>query len=153
MVHLVQLLSQHVVADESSTGGALGGQDTSMTEVDEVELKDNVRVCPFQMEILKGRVVKPPAHGTHVMIAPLRLSVVESGKACPLPPELQVLHTYTTLTAGSKHVLNVVWNMTDSAIFLSKGVHMAHVVSAMLVPSVELPSEEVTVECTEVPQE
>ena len=32
--------------------------------------------------------------------------------------------------------------MTDSAIFLKKGVHVANVVSAMLVPPVELPSGE-----------
>ena len=32
--------------------------------------------------------------------------------------------------------------MTDSAIFLKKGVCVVHVVSAMLVPPVELPSEE-----------
>ena len=49
---------------------------------------------------------------------------VESGKAHPLPPGLQVLHTYTMLTADSKHVSIVVWNMTYSAIFLKKGVHM-----------------------------
>ena len=33
--------------------------------------------------------------------------------------------------------------MTDSAIFLKKGVHVVHVVSAMLVPPVEMPSEKV----------
>ena len=32
--------------------------------------------------------------------------------------------------------------MTDSAIFLKKDVHVAHVVSTMLVPPVEVPSEE-----------
>ena len=32
--------------------------------------------------------------------------------------------------------------MMDSAIFLKKGVHVVHVVSAMLVPPVELASEE-----------
>ena len=31
--------------------------------------------------------------------------------------------------------------MTDSAIFLKKGAHVAHVVSVMLVPSEEAPSE------------
>ena len=80
------------------------------------------------MEILKGRVTKPPTHETHVMITPLRCSIVESGKAHPLSPGLQVLHTYTTLTAGSKNVSIVVQNMTDSAIFLKKGVDIAHVV-------------------------
>ena len=42
--------------------------------------------------------------------------------------------------------------MTDSAIFLKKGVHMVHVVSAMLVPPAEVPSEEETVEGMEAPQ-
>ena len=78
---------------------------------------------------------------------------MESGKACPLPPGLQVLHTYTTLTAGSKHVLIVVRNMTDSAIFLKKGVRIAHVISATLVPPAELPSEEETVKGAEAPRE
>ena len=33
--------------------------------------------------------------------------------------------------------------MTDSAIFLKESVHVAHVVSAMLVPPAEVPSEQV----------
>ena len=32
--------------------------------------------------------------------------------------------------------------MTDSAIFLKKGAHVVHVVSAMLVPPEEVPSEQ-----------
>ena len=50
MVHLAQLLSQCVMADKSTTGEASGGQDAPMTnEMDEVvELKDSVRVDPFQ---------------------------------------------------------------------------------------------------------
>ena len=109
MVCLAQLLSQCVMTNESSTSEASGGQDIPSTEVDEVvELKDNVCMGPFQMEILKGRAVKVPTYHTHVMIAPLRHAVVESEKACPLPPGLQVLHAYTMLTTGSKHVSIVV---------------------------------------------
>ena len=80
------------MADESSTGEASGGQDAPMTEdVDEVvELKDNVCVDPFQTEILKGRAARAPAHHTHIMIVLIRCAEVESGKACPLPPGLQV---------------------------------------------------------------
>ena len=70
-------------------------------------------------------------------------------KQCPCPPGLQVLYTYTMLTAGSKHISIMVWNMTDSGIFLKKGVHVAHVVSATLVPPVEVPSEEEPVKGTE----
>ena len=73
-----------------------------------VELKDNVCMGPFQMEILKGRAARVPAYHTHVMIAPIRCAEVESGKAHPLPPGLQMLHAYTMLTAGSKHVSIVV---------------------------------------------
>ena len=125
-------------------GEASGGQDAPvMEEVDEVvELKDNVHMGPFQTEILKGRAAEVPACHMHVMILPIRHVEVESGKACPLPPGLQVLHAYTMLTAGSKHVSVAVQIMTNSAIFLEKCVHMAHVVSAMLVPPAEVPSEE-----------
>ena len=58
MVCLAQLLSWHVVTEESPRGEASGGQDAPMTdEMDEImEMKDNVCVGPFQTEILKGRV-------------------------------------------------------------------------------------------------
>ena len=88
--------------------------------------------------ILKGRVAQVPTHDMHLMVVLIRCADVESGKAHPLPPGLQVLHAYTMLMAGSKHVSLVVRNMTDSAIFLKKGVHVAHVVSAILVPPVEV---------------
>ena len=61
------------------------------------------------------------------------------------------MHAYTMFMAGSKQVLIVVQNMMDSAIFLKKGVRVAHVVSAMLVPPAEVPSEQV--EDVQVPKE
>ena len=67
-----------------------------------MKMKDDVCVGPFQTEILKGRIARTPAHDSHLMVAPIRHGDVESGKACPLPPGLQVLHAYTMLTAGSK---------------------------------------------------
>ena len=77
------------------------------------------------------------------MVVPIRCVDVKSGKACPLSPGLQVLHAYTMLLASSKQVSIVVQNMMDSAIFLKKGVHVVHVVSAMFVPPAEVPSEQV----------
>ena len=59
-----------------------------------------------------------------------------------MPPGLQVLHVYTTLTAGGKQISIVVRNMTEQAIFLKKGVQVAHVVSAMLAPPEEAPSRQ-----------
>ena len=132
------------MTEESHKDKNAVGQDAPTTdEIDEViEMKDNVRVSPFQAEILKGRVTRVAANDTHIMVVPIRHAEVESGKAHPLPPGLQVLHVYTTLTAGSKQVLIVVRNMTDSAIFPKKGAHVAHVVSAMLVIPEEVPSEQ-----------
>ena len=56
------------MADESSTGEVLGGQDAPTTEeVNEVvELKDNVHVGPFQTEILKGRAARACLHIIHM---------------------------------------------------------------------------------------
>ena len=72
-----------------------------------MELKDNVHVGPFPDRNFEGKSSKSmPTHHTHVMIVPIRCAEVESEKAHPLPPGLQVLHTYTMLTAGSKHVLD-----------------------------------------------
>ena len=105
-------------------------------------MKNNVHVGPFQTEILKERVAQAPAKDTHMMVAPIRCTVVVQGKACSLPPGLQVLHAYTMPTAGSKQVSIVVRNMTDSAIFLKRGAHVAHVTSAVMVPPEEVPSEE-----------
>ena len=57
------------------------------------------------------------------MVVPIRRAKVKSGRACQLPPGLQVLHAYTT-------------------IFLKKGACVVHVISAMLVPPEEVPSEQ-----------
>ena len=72
----------------------------------------------------------------------LRYTVPIRDGGCQLPPGLQVLHVYTTLTAGCKQISIVVRNMTDQAIFLKKGAQVAHVVSAMLAPPEEMPSKQ-----------
>ena len=55
------------------------------------------------------------------------------------------------LTAGSKQVSIVVQNMMDSAIFLKRGAHVVHIVSATLVSPEEVPLEEEQV--VQVPRE
>ena len=59
----------------------------------------------------------------------------------PLPLGLHVLHAFTCLKNGSGRVSLVVKNMFDSHIFLKKGVSVARVVSASLVPPMELSLE------------
>ena len=55
------------------------------------------------------------------MVTLIGCTELKKGRACQLPPGLQVLHVYMTLMAGNKQVSIVVQNMTDKAIFLKKG--------------------------------
>ena len=75
-----------------------------------------------------------------MMITSLRAEG-QSWENKPLPPELHVLHAYTRLKNSSRRVSLVVRNMSDSHIFLKKGVPVAQVVSASLVPPTELSPE------------
>ena len=92
-----------------------------MAEASVVEMRGSTNVDPFQTEILEGKISQAPAHDMHVMVTPIACKKLKQGRAHQLPPGLQVLHVYTTLTAGNKQVSIVVWNMTDKAIFLKKG--------------------------------
>ena len=96
-------------------------------EVDAVvEMGSSMHVGPFQTEILEGKISQASAHDTHVMVTPIGCTELKQDRGCQLPPGLQVLHTYTTLTAGRKQISIVVRNMTEQAIFLKKGVHEWH---------------------------
>ena len=59
----------------------------------------------------------------------------------PLSPGLHILHAYTRLKNSSGRVSLVVGNVSDSHIFLKKGVPVAQVVLASLVQSIELSPE------------
>ena len=72
------------------------------------------------------------------MIMPLKAGEGQPWEARPLPPGLHVLHAYTHLKNGSGRVSLVVRNMSNSHIFLKKGVLVVHVMSASLVPPIEL---------------
>ena len=76
------------------------------------------------------------------MVTPLGCTESKQDGGRQLPPGLQVLHVYTTLTAGCKQISIVVRNMTEQAIFLKKGVRVAHVVLAILAPPEEAPSRQ-----------
>ena len=97
---------------------------------------------PFQTEILEGKLSQVPTHDAHVVVTPLGHTESKRDGGHQLPPGIQVLHVYTTLTADSKQISIVVRNVTDQAIFLKKGVQLAHVISAELVPLDEAPSKQ-----------
>ena len=74
------------------------------------------------------------------MITPLRAEG-QPREARPLPLGLHVLHAYTCLKNGSSKVSLVVRNVSDSHIFLKKGVPVARVVSVSPMPLTELSPE------------
>ena len=124
---------------ETLEEGACGGSpEVNVNEL--VTVWESVCHGPFQTEVIEGRV-KPLLRSTsYVMITPLKAE----GQQCetkPLLLGLHVLHAYTRLKNGSGRVSLVVRNVSDSQIFLKKGVLVALVVSAMLVPPVELSPE------------
>ena len=106
-----------------------------------ITVRESIRLSPFQTEIIEGWV-KPLLGDTgQVMIMPLKAGEGQLWEARPLPLGLHVLHVYTLLKNGSGRVSLMVRNMSDSHIFLKKGVPVVHVMSASLVPPTELSPE------------
>ena len=116
---------------EAPAEGASGGPpEGSIDEL--VMVWESVHLRPFQTEIIEGRVKPLLRYTSHVMITPLRVEG-QPREAKPLPLGLHVLHAYTHLKNGSGRVSLVVRNMSDSHIFLKKGVPVVQVVSTSLV--------------------
>ena len=74
----------------------------------------------------------------HVMITLLKAGEGQPQEVRPLPLGLHILQVYTCLKNGSSIVSLVVRNMSDSHIFLKKGVPVARVMLASQVPPTEL---------------
>ena len=121
--------------DEGASGGS---PEVSIDEL--VTVWESVHLGPFQTEIIEGWV-KPLLRCTsYMMITPLRVEG-QPWETKPLPLGLHVLHAYTHLKNGNGRVSLVVRNMSDSQIFLKKGMSVAWVVSTTLVPPAELSPE------------
>ena len=141
-VCLAQLLSRCVVTEGMPSESEGGAGTPEKNEVDMVvEMGSSTHVGPFQTEILEGKISQAPVCDTHVMVMPVGRAELKQDRGRQLPPRLQVLHTYTTITAGCKQISIVVRNMTDQAIFLKKGARVAHIVSATLAPPEETPTQ------------
>ena len=111
--------------------GATAPESPAGQEVDKpVFMKENVRLGPFQTQILECKLKPLIGESAHIMVMPLRTGESQPGGVQPLPPGLHVLHIYTRLKISSNKVSMVVRNMSESPIFLKKGVHVARVVSA-----------------------
>ena len=124
---------------ETPVEGASGGSpEGSIDEL--VTVWESVHLGPFQTEIIEGWVKPLLGYTSYVMIKPLRVEG-RSRETKLLPPGLHILRAYTRLKNGSGRVSLVVRNVSDSHIFLEKGVSVARVVSASLVPPMELSPE------------
>ena len=105
---------------EAQSEGASGGpQEVDVDEL--VTVRESVHLGPFQTEIIEGWVKPLLSDMAQVMITSLSAEGQPRG-ARPLPLGLHVLHTYTCLKNGSGRVSLMVRNVSDSHIFLKKGV-------------------------------
>ena len=108
-------------------------------EIDEpVFMKESLRLGPFQTQIIECKTKPLLGESAHVMITHLRACEAQPDGVQPLPLGLHILHTYTQLKMSSSKVSVVVRNMSDSPIFLKKGVRVVHLMSVSPVPLVEL---------------
>ena len=106
MVRASRLLSwwDTVVADPGTAGdgpieeGAAAVKPPMSQDLDEpVLMRENVRLGPFQIQILECRVKPVIEERAHVMVTPLRTGETQPGGVQPLPPRLHILHAYTRL--------------------------------------------------------
>ena len=140
VVRASRLLSQWgTVAEDPGTAGD-GPMEQGTTAVKPcasrdldvpVFMKENVRLGLFQTQILECRVKPLIGKSAHIMVTSLRAGETQPGGARPLPPGLHVLHTYIRLKMSSSKVSMVVRNMSESSIFLRKGMQVVRVVSAL----------------------
>ena len=125
-------------AETPGEGASGGSPERSIDEL--VTVWESVCLGPFQTEIIEGWV-KPLLGSTlYVMITPLKAKG-QPWETKLLPLGLHVLHAYARLKNGSRRVALVVRNVSDSQIFLKKGVPVVQVISALLVPPAELSPE------------
>ena len=146
MVRMAQLLSCQKSTAAPTSGsaetqveGASGGSlEGDMDEL--VMVQESVCLGPFQTEIIEGWVRPLLGDTAYIMVTPLRVEgQPQDGRL--LPPGLHILHAYTRLKNSSSKVSLVVRNVSNSHIFLKKGVPVAWVVSVSLVLPIELSPE------------
>ena len=131
-----------MVGDGPMEQGAMALEPPMSQDLDEpVFMKENVRLGLFQTQILECRVKPLIGESAHIMVTPLRTGETQPEGVQPLPPGLHVLDMYTRLKMSSSKVSVVVRNMSESLIFLKKGVQVVKVVSVSPVPPAEISPE------------
>ena len=145
MAHLLSCWKSVAVFPQGSAGevqseGTSGGpQEVDMDELDMV--RESVCLGPFQTKIIEGWVKPLFGDMAHMMITLLKVREGQLREARLLPLGPHVFHAYTHLKNGSGKVSLMVRNMSDSHIFLEKGVLVVQVMLASPVPPMELSLE------------
>ena len=105
---------QGVAGDGPVEHGATTSQLPAGQDVDEpVYIKENVRLGPFQTQIVECRVKPLIQESAQVMVMPLRAGATQPRGVWPLPPGLHVLHAYTRLEMSSSKVSVIIRNMSE----------------------------------------
>ena len=148
MAQASSLLSKCGTANlgEEAVGGVEEAQAPTTESTDKgidfpILVKEHVRLGPFQTQILECKVKPLIDETTLMMVCPTKVGEIQLAGMHPLHPGLHVLHALTRLKMGSGKVSVVVHNMSDSPIYLKKGMRIAWVESALPVPPAELSPE------------
>ena len=114
------VLTPGSVGEAQSEGACRGPQEVDVDEL--VMVRESVCLGPFQTEIIEGWVKPLFGDTAHIVITPLKAGEGQPQDSRPLLQGLHVLHTYMRLKNSSGKVSLMVRNMSESHIFLKKGV-------------------------------
>ena len=95
-----------------------------------VYVRESIHVGAFQTQILECKVDPLQEESVEVMVIPVRSGGPQGMKIKLLLPGLQVLYAFTVWKRGSSKVSIVVRNVSESPIYLKKGIQIVHLVPA-----------------------
>ena len=113
----------------------VGNKNITPTSVDEVVwVSSKFQSPPFGCKAIHGR--------TGLLLMGYKLNVMTHGLE-KKTPQLEVLSSYATLTTGSNRITVVLRNNTNEWVEVQKGVPIARMVTANMIPSADLSSSPV----------
>ena len=117
----------------------VGNKNIAPTSVDEVvRVSSKFQIPPFGCKAIHGRT------GLLLMGYKLNVMTHSSEKKSPqLPLGVEVLSSYATLTTGSNRITIVLRNNTNEWVEVQKGVPIARMVTANMIPPADLSSSPV----------
>ena len=141
VVHASRLLSIRrgtATSDDESIGDVADPEPYASAPEPEMDvpvyIREGIHVEAFQTQILECQVAPLQEESAEVMVIPVRWGDPQGVKIKLLPPGLQVPYVFTVRKQGSGKVPIVIQNVSESPIYLKKGIQVTHLVSAMPIP-------------------